>query len=1017
MPRRHRLPWATALWLCVFGTSVGCAPDYDIESCDVRCSGPCPSGFVCERGYCVLEGRDKACQEPVSLSIDEEMPVHFACEDWVVEVQAEDGVGELEWAVELGNDAGAGVDLSSETRRAQLTVPGGSLLPGAHVLQVTVQDEIGEGAELDIDFELRECTRVATEQLDAVCVETPFALALAAESGFENYRWELVEDGKLPDWVTLTPDGTLSGEPTPGTERSSYELTVRVIDAEDPAEPQGRTFEDEHTLPLTVEDCLRAQVTPEYPAGFCDGEDFEAEIVPLGGEGPYRVEVLKLPLGVQFNAETNTLSGQPSSIGDNTIEGVVSDSQEEVPFEFSLEVFECPRVESSGLVACVDEMFEQQLVATPAGDTLSWSKRAGPAWLNLDELTGVLSGVPDEPGTSNLELDVSNDQGTRQQDLEVLVHAAEHCPALAPPPGELPDACAGQLYEHRIDEGLGSQTWEYSSAGPEWLELDSDTGRLHGTPPLDASSSYQLKMNRWSSTNEVPTSIVRTLHVWQSCRFAFLGEEDGTQKLLLADARKSHEGDAIDLGEDLPAGVEPQGFEFAPDGSRLAFWASDEQGDRVVIHPIATLELVAPRAEVSLPNAGRVEDLIWLENGQTVVLRYHDESSTYLLAIDASGELPVVGEAQLISSRWLDDLVQLGPDACYFTETALSPDLPQVSLACHGVSDGNRLSTAASARPLSSVVVFEEPLDVQYRVAGPHFLLFTQPEPKAQYSGQHTYYDGVRSELYAMLYGVPSPNMVWLAQPGGFLARNEEHPVVGIFALGPEQTSIDGAVPISEVTDCHEVLAWAADGRALACQGHEGLRVALLDDGGSVESAQPVEDSGDIEAALAKTFSTGGEWFAYVNADEQLKGVELGAGSWRSVVLRDGVRAGNELRPLSPTSVLLHAADRLVRIDLADVEEVSLSQSLPELLQCERHFSTLGPDRWCGGTAKPGRYALSAERLGLAFVNAQGHVFSVDLSAFDEPTESELTMQSLQVSAVSVACGELTCSEQLRFSK
>jgi Putative Ig domain len=76
-----------------------------------------------------------------------------------------------------------------------------------------------------------------------------FHVLLHARGGVPPYTWSVVE-GDLPDGLTLTPDGFLSGRPTrPGT----FEFTLKVEDSAQPAHSITKQFQVTVAAPLLLE--------------------------------------------------------------------------------------------------------------------------------------------------------------------------------------------------------------------------------------------------------------------------------------------------------------------------------------------------------------------------------------------------------------------------------------------------------------------------------------------------------------------------------------------------------------------------------------------------------------------------------------------------------------------------------------------------------------------------------------------------------------------------------------------
>ena len=76
-----------------------------------------------------------------------------------------------------------------------------------------------------------------------------FHFVLHATGGLPAYVWS-VENGNLPDGISLSPEGYLSGRPsTPG----SFQFVIKVEDSGHPAHTRSKEFQVEVTAPLLLE--------------------------------------------------------------------------------------------------------------------------------------------------------------------------------------------------------------------------------------------------------------------------------------------------------------------------------------------------------------------------------------------------------------------------------------------------------------------------------------------------------------------------------------------------------------------------------------------------------------------------------------------------------------------------------------------------------------------------------------------------------------------------------------------
>jgi len=124
-------------------------------------------------------------------------------------------------------------------------------------------------------------------------------------NGTGTYKWSLKE-GSLPDGLTLSDSGLISGTPTGPDGTTSVTLQVTGTNGQITS----------RMLPITVFGVHLLQVTTaSLPTGVA-GQPYQSKLSALGGQGAYMWKVVQgtLPLGVTL-ASDGTLSGTPQRTG------------------------------------------------------------------------------------------------------------------------------------------------------------------------------------------------------------------------------------------------------------------------------------------------------------------------------------------------------------------------------------------------------------------------------------------------------------------------------------------------------------------------------------------------------------------------------------------------------------------------------------------------------------------------------------------------------------------------------
>ncbi|MFD1710608.1 IPTL-CTERM sorting domain-containing protein [Ottowia flava] len=172
--------------------------------------------------------------------------------------------------------------------------------------------------------------------------------------------------------------------------------------------------------------------------------------------------------------------------------------------------------------------------AVPA---ISFARAAGttlPSWLQLNTVTGELSGTPPAPGSTLVTL-VGTDAVGRQSTLPVTIVAAP-APVQAVLSGTAGPATAGVLFSFTptVNADATQPLGFVEAPGttlPSWLQLNAATGELTGTPPAAGTTTVQIIASNALAGDSAPLTVtivanaaapvaVPTLSEWG---FALLG--------------------------------------------------------------------------------------------------------------------------------------------------------------------------------------------------------------------------------------------------------------------------------------------------------------------------------------------------------------------------------------------------------------------------------------------------------------------------------------------------------------
>jgi hypothetical protein len=156
---------------------------------------------------------------------------------------------------------------------------------------------------------------VTTTSLPDGVAGQPYQAQLAASGGEPPYSW-VVSNGNLPDGLTLSNAGVISGTPTV---TGTFTFTVKVTDA--------LTNTASANLSITVQGVVIT--TTSLPDGTVS-VPYNATLGVLGGTPPYTWSIISgaLPGGLGLNASSGLISGTPTTPGVSPFTVQVQDSDQ-----------------------------------------------------------------------------------------------------------------------------------------------------------------------------------------------------------------------------------------------------------------------------------------------------------------------------------------------------------------------------------------------------------------------------------------------------------------------------------------------------------------------------------------------------------------------------------------------------------------------------------------------------------------------------------------------------------------
>jgi hypothetical protein len=248
-------------------------------------------------------------------------------------------------------------------------------------------------------------TIVTNSPLPSGTVNQPYATVVGGSGGTTPYTWSLASGSPaLPAGLSLnTTTGAIVGTPT------ALITTTPIFRLQDASSPAGFVQK-----PLTISILTTPQVlsmtTASLPNGIVNQPYPNTTLVATGGLQPYSWSVNPaLPNGLQLNVvSSGTISGTPLTGTEGTTNHTFTVTDSMSPFnqtdnrQLSLTInltvppltitFPSGNTLPNGRVG---QLYSQTLLASGGTHPYTWSVAPNlPAWLQLDESTGSVTGTP-----------------------------------------------------------------------------------------------------------------------------------------------------------------------------------------------------------------------------------------------------------------------------------------------------------------------------------------------------------------------------------------------------------------------------------------------------------------------------------------------------------------------------------------------------------------------------------------------------------------------------------------------
>jgi hypothetical protein len=334
-------------------------------------------------------------------------------------------------------------------------------------------------------FDLCPVISLSPATLNLTTVGLPVMQTLTASGGSGPYSFDL-SSGALPDGLTLSGGGVLSGTPS---HAGSFMFSVRVTDA------GGCQGLQSYALTLT---CGSITLTPaSLPAGTVGAAYSQTALQASGGNAPHSFSVSAgaLPSGLMLTT-AGVLSGTPTQAGSFNLTVRATDVFGCTGMQSYTLVTTCPvmTLSPAALTAgTVGTAYSQVFSQTGGNTAVSFALQGTlPTGLSFNAGTATLSGTPTQAGSFPLTLQATDANGCQATQAYTLVTT---CPALTVGPANVPAATVGTAYSQTFTASGGATPHMFNlSAGalPNGLTLAAN-GALSGTPVLAGTYNFTVR--------------------------------------------------------------------------------------------------------------------------------------------------------------------------------------------------------------------------------------------------------------------------------------------------------------------------------------------------------------------------------------------------------------------------------------------------------------------------------------------------------------------------------------------
>lgn len=400
------------------------------------------------------------------------------------------GRGAYTWSISAGT-LPTGLTLNSSTG----IISGTPTVAGTYAITVQVTDSGGlvETVTKQFNITISSAMVISTASLPVTTKSAPYLVALESSGGTPTIHWSSTQ---LPSGLSLNVNsGVISGS---ATEAGLYSVVFTVTD--------GSGASASKTFIIDVRPALQITTTSLKP--WTQGVGGYAEtLTSTGGLGPYKWEwgvgTSPAPVGLVLNSASGAITGAPSNTysGGYTILLRLTDANGAVTTASINNFVVNPPMSISPSLSLLSPatpgIVYQGMIALSGGTApYIWSVQSGtlPAGLAIDQNSGIISGIPVTPGTSDFSVQATDATGaTIIQSLHITVANPLNISSSA----TLPSVALQASYSQTLTAtgGKAPYTWSVTNGIlPVGLSLAPATGLISGVATAPGKYDFDVQL-------------------------------------------------------------------------------------------------------------------------------------------------------------------------------------------------------------------------------------------------------------------------------------------------------------------------------------------------------------------------------------------------------------------------------------------------------------------------------------------------------------------------------------------